>query len=115
MLSYVQDALKRFHHVQPRRKQDQPHPYLKPAYGAKMQYVTDKDALPAVLAADKKFIQEVTGTFLYYNMARDAIMLPVLRTIATQQSKPTANTMKKVKHCLDYAATDPNAIIVYPL
>ena len=64
-------------------------------------------------AVDKKFIQEVTGTFLYYTRALDSIMLPALRTIAPQQSNPTENTTKKVKCFLDYTATRPDAIITY--
>ena len=40
-------------------------------------------------------------------------MLPALGSIATQQSKPTENTMKKVKQILDYAATHPDAIVTY--
>jgi hypothetical protein len=46
MLSYVQDALKRFHHVRPRRKQDRPHPHIKPMCGAKAQCTTDEDESP---------------------------------------------------------------------
>ena len=43
MLLYVQDALTRFHHARPRRPQDQPHPHVKPTYGAKVQYAAGKD------------------------------------------------------------------------
>ncbi len=38
MLAYVANALKRFHHRRPRRPQHQPHPHIKPIYGAKAQY-----------------------------------------------------------------------------
>jgi hypothetical protein len=41
--------------------------------------------LPAVLAADKKFIQEATGNFLYYVSAVNIPMFPALGTITTQQ------------------------------
>ena len=40
-------------------------------------------------------------------------MLPALGSIATQQANPTKNTMKNVKHFLDYAASHPDAIITY--
>ena len=36
MLSYEQDALTHFHHARLRRPQDQPHPHVKPTYGAKV-------------------------------------------------------------------------------
>jgi hypothetical protein len=40
-------------------------------------------------------------------------MLPALNEISSQQAKPTARTMSKVKHLLDYAATHPNATLHY--
>ena len=66
MMSYVQDALTRFRHACPRKLQDQPYPHVKPTYRAKAQYVTDADPSPLLTPAQKKFFQEVTGTFLYY-------------------------------------------------
>ena len=111
MLSYVQDALTRFHHARPPTPQDQPHPHVKPTYGAKVQYAAGKDESPAVSPKEKKFIQKVTGTFLYYARAVDATIIQDLGSIATQQASPTKTTMKKVKHFLDYAASHPNAII----
>ena len=46
MLSYVQDALTCFHHTRPRKPQDQPHPHVKPTYGAKVQYAASEDESP---------------------------------------------------------------------
>ena len=78
-----------------------------------MQYAAGEDEYPTVSPKEKKFIQEVTGTFLYYARAVDTTMLPSLGYIATQQASPTKNTMKKVKHFLDYAASHPDAIITH--
>ena len=78
-----------------------------------MQYAAGEDKSPAVSSKENKFIQEVTGTFLYYSRAVDATMLPALGSIATQQTSPTENTMKKINHFIDYAASHPNAIITY--
>ena len=113
MLNYVADAIKRFHHEQPRKPEDQPYPHVKPNYGAKTQYATNEDTSPLLSKADKKFVQEVTGTFLYYARAVDTTMLTALGSIATQQANPTENTMKKVKQFLDYAASHPDAIVTY--
>ena len=55
----------------------------------------------------------MVGTLLYYARAVDCTMLAALGSIATQQANPTENTMKKVKQLLDYAATNPDAIITY--
>ena len=38
-------------------------------------------------------------------------MLTALQEIASEQAKPTEDTLKKCKHLLDYAATYPNAIL----
>ena len=114
MLDYVTTALKRFHHTCPRKAQDQPHAHLKTIYGAKKQYAPNDDDSPLLSKADKKFVQEVTGTFLYYSRAVDLTMLMALGSIATQQANPTACTMQKVKHFLDYDATHPDAIITCP-
>ena len=66
MLSYVQDALTRFRHALPHKLQDQPYPHVKPTYGAKAQHATYADPSPLLTPAQKKLVQEVTGTFLDY-------------------------------------------------
>ena len=40
-------------------------------------------------------------------------MLAALGLIATQQASPTANTMRKIKQLLDYAATHPDTAVTY--
>jgi hypothetical protein len=82
-------------------------------YGAMAQYIEDMDTLALLPKEDKKFIQEVIGTFLYYAQCGDSTMLAALGSIATQQANPTKNTMKKVRQFLDYASTHPNAILMY--
>ncbi len=62
---------------------------------------------------EKTYIQEVIGTFLYYSRCVDALMLPALGTLATQQASPTKNTMKKIKQFLDFAATHTDAVVTY--
>ena len=63
---YVDDALKRFNHEKPRKPQDHPYPHIKPIYGAKAQFSDPEDMSEILSQEDKKFIQEVTGTFLCY-------------------------------------------------
>ena len=46
MLLYMKEALIRFDHAMPRRLQDQPHPYVKPKYGQKVQYIEEKESSP---------------------------------------------------------------------
>ena len=113
MPNYIKEALTRFHHTKPKRPQDQPHPHSPPNYGAKQQFTEAADDSELLDAKEKKFIQEVVGTLLYYSRAVDCTMLAALGSIATQQAKPTKNTMTKVKQLLDYAATHPHAAVTY--
>ena len=60
-----------------------------------------------------KYVQQVTGSLLYYARAIDGTMLPALNTIGTQQAKPTKKTMQKCLRLLDYAATYPYGSLRY--
>ncbi len=71
------------------------------------------DTLVLLLQKDKKFIQEVISTFLYYVQCVNSTMFAALGSIATQQANPTKNTMKKVQQFLDYASTHPDKIVMY--
>ena len=79
----------------------------------KTQYAKDGDDSPLLSNEDTKYIQAVAGTLLYYARAVDPTILTALSSIATEQAKPTENTLKKVKQLLDYCATQDNAIIKY--
>ena len=62
---------------------------------------------------DKTFVQQVTGTFLYYAKAVDATMLLALSVIASDQVSPTKNTMKEMLKFLNDVTTHPDAIPTY--
>ena len=53
------------------------------------------------------------GTLLYYALAVECTMLSTLGSTTTQQASPTANTMRKIKKLIDYAATHPDAAVTY--
>jgi hypothetical protein len=82
-------------------------------YSATKQYAEAIDTSPPLSKEEKKYVQEVVGTFLYYAQCVDSTMLTALGSIATQQANPTENTIIKVKQFLDYALTHPNAIVTY--
>mmetsp|Transcript_35143 Transcript_35143/g.49915 ORF Transcript_35143/g.49915 Transcript_35143/m.49915 type:complete len:108 (-) Transcript_35143:166-489(-) len=63
---------------------------------SKIQYINDPDNSPALDTKDKKRIQEILGTLLYYARAVDSTMLPTIGTIATQQASPTKKTMQVI-------------------
>jgi hypothetical protein len=113
MLNYIPEALTRFQHPTPRIPQHQLYPHVKPFYRAKAQYTEDVDSSLPLDKQEKKNVQEVISTLLYYAHCVDNTMLPALGSLATQQANPTQNTKKLVHQLLDYAATHPNAIITY--
>jgi hypothetical protein len=113
MPKYVSKAMKRFNLSPPQTAQSSPYPHTRPNYGAKVQYSPNADTSPPLDKQDAKFIQAVTGTFLYYARAVDPTLLTSLSAIAATQSKPTKNTMKNVRQFLDYVASQEDAVITY--
>lgn len=82
-------------------------------YGATVQYAKPEDRSRLLSKEEKKYIQQVIGTFLYYGRAVDSTMLTTLSSIASTQAAPTAETLANIKTFLDYAATHQDAIITY--
>jgi hypothetical protein len=113
MPGYVRDALHKFQHPSPTRRQDAPHSWNQPVYGAKVQYADNPDDSPLLPAQSVTLVQKIVGTFLYYAMAVDATMLVALGSIAATQAKATNKTYDEVLWLLNYADSNPNAIIQY--
>jgi hypothetical protein len=113
MLGYVEQALVRFGHKIPKILQHQPHKHTIPTYGATVQYVKPEDSTRLLSKAEKRIIQQVLGTFLYYGRAVDSTMLTALSFIASTQAEPTKETMENIKLFLDYAASNQDATITY--
>jgi hypothetical protein len=78
---YVKAALTRFKHEAPSKPQNQPYPHSPKKYGSKAQYVEPEDTSPLLNKEDKRFVQEVTGTFLFYARAVDPTMLTALSSL----------------------------------
>jgi hypothetical protein len=93
MPSYIEKARKRFQHPPPIIPRDQPHQHVKKTYGAKVQHAYPPNTSPPLDKAGKKFIQEVTGVFLYLAQAVDLTMLTALSAIASKQAAPTEKTI----------------------
>ena len=112
MPGYCDEALIRFRH-ELRKIMDQPHKHDVPVYGAKVQYAKTEDKSAKLGKEGTKFIQQVTGTFLYYTRAVNSMMLVALSVIASDQALPTEDTMRKTKQFLDYVASHPDAILTF--
>ncbi len=94
MPSYIDKALTQFQHERPKRLQNSPHKHIAPNYGAKAQYVKPNCISPLLDKEQKKYVQAVTGTLLYYAQAVDPTILIALNAIATQQAAPMQNTLE---------------------
>ena len=113
MPDYVANALTRFGIVKTGHGTDSPLLYTKPVYGSKVQQLSTEDSSPYLSAPDTKFIQEVVGVFLYYARCVDPTMLTAVNKIGSKQARPTTAVLADAHRLLQYAATWPNAEIVY--
>ena len=112
MQPYLQKALRQFDNMVPSKRHDSPYPHVEPKYGAKEQFA-EYDNLPPVGPEEQKHIQKVNGKLLWYARGVDGTLLTPLSALASQQSKPTTETMKRVKQFLDYCATQEPAVLTY--
>jgi hypothetical protein len=71
------------------------------------------NTLPSETNAEGKYIHQVIGVLLYYGRVVNSTIFVGLSSLAAAQSKPTAHTLSLVKWLLDYAATNPDAIMTY--
>ena len=112
MDGYVEQALKEFNHIIPKQLHSGPSKIDRPDYGAKVQYV--KEDLTNKLDEDQiKFIQRVTGKFLFYARAIDDTMLHAINDIASSTANGTEATLAATRYFLNYAASNPNGQIIY--
>ena len=91
MPGYVEKSLSGLQHTPKIFPQYSPHAHIPIVYATKntQQYTTTPDKSPLLNPKDTKFIQSVTGSFLYYRQALDNTILPALNEIALEQAQPT--------------------------
>jgi hypothetical protein len=75
------------------RPQDSPHPCNAPQYGIKVQKPEPIDTSLPASAKDKKYIEQVSGTLIYYAQSVDNTMLVALSSIAAEQANPTEDML----------------------
>jgi hypothetical protein len=113
MPGYIEKAAIRFGHEPPNKPQWQPHPHSIPTYSATIQYAKHTDQSRPATKDEQKYIRQVIGVLLYYSRAVDSTLLVALSSLTSVQSAPTAFTLELVKWLLDYAVTQPDAILTY--
>ena len=92
MPGYVAEELHKFQPPPLTKKQDAPHPWNRPIYGAHTQYATPDNDSPLLPPATISQVEQIVGTFLYYVLAVDPTMLVALGDLSSQQEKSTAKT-----------------------
>ena len=73
----------------------------------------EEDTTPKLNKHKTKFVQQVTGTFLYYACAVDPIMLVALNALALDQAAQIEATLEKTLYFLDYFESHPDAVLTY--
>jgi hypothetical protein len=110
---YIKKACIRFGHTHPNKPQMQPHPHTLPTYSTTIQFAKHIDQTPLATKEQQKYIQQVIGILLYYGRAVDSTLLVALSLLASAQAAPTEHTLELVEWLLDYASSNPDAILTY--
>ena len=113
MPGYIKKALHKFQHKQPTKPEHSPHIAQDKQIGVKIQLTEPMDTSAPLNKQQKKEIQQIIGTLLYYARAVDPTLSVTLSAFAAEQSKSTEKTAKAVKKLLNYCATNPDAAIRY--
>ena len=113
MPGYVKKQLMRYAHRPPPRRRYTPYDPAPVIMGKAAQNLPPPDESELLNEKEKKRVQQVVGSFLYYGRAVDLTILCALSEIAGQQAKPTQKTMDRVNKFLDYMASNPDAKIRY--
>jgi hypothetical protein len=71
------------------------------------------DTSPLATPEDKKLLQSVIGTLLYYSRAVDPSICTAIHTLGSVQANPTLNDMKRMERLIQYVSTHRNIGIRY--
>ena len=112
MPGYIEKLLHKYQY-QPTIPQHAPYPCRPIQYGAKVQMATPTDETETIDSQDKTRVQQIVGSLLYYARAVDPTILPALNALASQQAKPTKQTVANLHQLLDFVATHKDATIVF--
>jgi hypothetical protein len=113
MPGYIENLLIKFKHPHLTKPCLSPHKCLPIAYGAKGQLTPTVNTSEQLDLHQKRRIQGIFGSLLYYAQAINNKLLIALRAIAAQQSCATVATKQAVHLSLYYVATYPSNGIIY--
>ena len=82
MHNYVHKQLTKYEDPRPKRQHNCPYAPELRKYGKAAQEIIVKPGSPALDASNKKYVQQVVGSFLYSAWAFDLIIIHLLNAIA---------------------------------
>lgn len=110
---YVKKQQQKYKHSPPKWQQHCPYTPDPRKYGPAAQDPMPIDESPEATPRQKVCTQQIVDSFLHYARAMDPTIHTALNDLANQQSKPTNQTIQRVKHFLEYMTTHPNVVIWY--
>eukprot|EP00957_Ditylum_brightwellii_P047987 3644258-Ditylum_brightwellii.AAC.1 len=113
MPGYVKTALHKYQHPSPRHPEHSPHQFEAPKFSKQPQYAPTSDMSALLNDDEKKHLQGLLETLLYYARAVDPTMPMAINTIAAQQANPTIDIAKDMVHLLNYCSMHPDAVLSY--
>ena len=110
---YISMMLARFCNQQKIKKQDSPHPFTSPKYGRSIQFAPTIPEEKEITKKENKFLEQVLGALVYYEMAIDCTMLVAVNSIAVNKKYAMRATMDAVIQLFNYAATHLDAKVTF--
>ena len=86
MKRYIKKVRKKYQHEMPERPENQPHKHTIPNYGAKVQLTGPKDTYNPLGPKDKKRLQKIIGSLLFYVRGVDRTLMLTLNELASAQA-----------------------------
>ena len=113
MPGYITKLIQIFLHPIPKKLENQPHLYVQPQYGTKLQLTVPGDKTPLLQPDDIIKLQQIVGAVLYYARAVVDTLITALNELSSAQSKGTQATMQAIIKLMDCCRAHRDAKIVY--
>jgi hypothetical protein len=95
MPGYIKAAVHKYKHPVPTIPEHAPHQWNRPVYGAKTQYVEEKQDILALSQKDVNRRHQLGGKLLCHARAVDPSPIMPVNVLASEKIKSTAPTAKK--------------------
>ena len=111
MPGYITKQLQKYQHEISKRPQHAPYTSSPQKYGEAAQEPIKTDNCKPAGPKGINRIHKIAGRILYYARSIYTTILTELPTLASEQSKATAQTINNIRQLLDYLGTYPDAKI----